>query len=394
VIFVYNVGGTLIAEYSTKLAEHAKVSYLTADHLGSPRIVTDEAGTVIARHDYLSFGDEVTDTLGSVAGRTPTQGYGTEDEIRKQYTGYEHDEESGLEYAQARYYNSKHGRFTSVDPLTASASIKNPQTFNRYSYVLNSPYKFTDPLGLRADSARDSKARGERGYNQELADFLDRNMVDASERQRATYQPANSPVVAHTTGNHHSSTVHTGNVAASGQSATPPASPPAQTQNGNTDPIGIIRITHSLLDTNLNKTDPNFPDSEPYTEYTHQIKIEVIGEDGVEVLDFVVETSPPLNAQSNENGTVTFTQVPEDLIKDSTTTWNGKIIFKATNRVVNFSFGVTEYPDSPSLGISNITPSDRITLQKGEFKLIPQIKPVAEPKFHCQTMIKYRGEDL
>ncbi|MER3632860.1 MAG: hypothetical protein C4325_12520, partial [Blastocatellia bacterium] len=31
---------------------------------------------------------------------------------------------------------------------TASASIRNPQTFNRYSYVLNSPYKFTDPLGL------------------------------------------------------------------------------------------------------------------------------------------------------------------------------------------------------------------------------------------------------
>lgn len=32
----------------------------------------------------------------------------------------------------------------------ASASRSNPQTFNRYSYVLNSPYKFTDPLGLAA----------------------------------------------------------------------------------------------------------------------------------------------------------------------------------------------------------------------------------------------------
>jgi hypothetical protein len=32
--------------------------------------------------------------------------------------------------------------------MTASATIKNPQTFNRYSYVLNSPYKFVDPLGL------------------------------------------------------------------------------------------------------------------------------------------------------------------------------------------------------------------------------------------------------
>ncbi|MFH4233950.1 hypothetical protein WAJ75_23375, partial [Acinetobacter baumannii] len=41
-------------------------------------------------------------------------------------------------------------RFTSVDPLTASATIRNPQTFNRYAYALNSPYKFTDPLGLEA----------------------------------------------------------------------------------------------------------------------------------------------------------------------------------------------------------------------------------------------------
>jgi len=35
--------------------------------------------------------------------------------------------------------------------LTASASIKNPQSFNRYTYALNSPYKFTDPLGLLSE---------------------------------------------------------------------------------------------------------------------------------------------------------------------------------------------------------------------------------------------------
>jgi hypothetical protein len=32
--------------------------------------------------------------------------------------------------------------------LTASANVKDPQTFNRYSYAMNSPYKFNDPLGL------------------------------------------------------------------------------------------------------------------------------------------------------------------------------------------------------------------------------------------------------
>lgn len=42
--------------------------------------------------------------------------------VRQDFTGYDLDEESDLEYAQARYYNSGHGRFTSVDPLTASAT--------------------------------------------------------------------------------------------------------------------------------------------------------------------------------------------------------------------------------------------------------------------------------
>ena len=139
---MYNGGGQLVAEYSTALAQTPQVSYLTADHLGSARVITNQNGAVTTRKDYLAFGDEA-----SSAQRTANPNYDTS-ETRKGYTGYEKDDESGLEFAQARYYNATHGRFTSVDPLTASANVKNPQTFNRYSYVLNSPYKFTDPLGL------------------------------------------------------------------------------------------------------------------------------------------------------------------------------------------------------------------------------------------------------
>ena len=69
----------------------------------------------------MAFGSDITETIGNVGGRTTQQGYGAADEVRKQYTGYERDDESGLDYAQARYYNSQHGRFTSIDPLTASA---------------------------------------------------------------------------------------------------------------------------------------------------------------------------------------------------------------------------------------------------------------------------------
>lgn len=147
-LFVYDASGRLVAEYSTQLAGTQQVSYLTQDHLGSPRVITNENGTVTGRKDYSAFGEElITDSHRSVNDEY------TGPELRKGYTGYEKDDESKLEFAQARYYNSVQGRFTTVDPLTASASIKNPQTFNRYSYVLNSPYKFTDPLGLAASSS-------------------------------------------------------------------------------------------------------------------------------------------------------------------------------------------------------------------------------------------------
>ncbi|MBK8811945.1 MAG: RHS repeat-associated core domain-containing protein [Acidobacteria bacterium] len=146
-VFVYDGSGQLVAEYTAWAtadpAPAAQVSYLTADHLGSPRVVTNQNGEVIRRTDWMAFGEEVEFNK-----RTSGLGYDEVPETRKGYTGYEKDEESGLDFAQARYYNPKHGRFTSVDPLTASANVKNPQTFNRYSYVLNSPYKFTDPLGL------------------------------------------------------------------------------------------------------------------------------------------------------------------------------------------------------------------------------------------------------
>lgn len=139
-IFVYDALGKLVAEYATTIATptEAKVSYLTADHLGSPRINTDADGRVAARHDYQPFGEEVT-----------RGNYGT-DLVKQKFTAYERDIETDLDYAQARYYNNRHGRFTSVDPLNASADNKNPQTFNRYNYALNSPYKFIDPLGLES----------------------------------------------------------------------------------------------------------------------------------------------------------------------------------------------------------------------------------------------------
>jgi RHS repeat-associated protein len=151
-IFVYNAFGKLVAEYTTNQAITAEgTKYLTTDALESVRVITNAIGKVISRHDYMPFGEEAASGTG---GRTQAQGYLTnssgirQDGVSRQFTGYERDIESGLDFAQNRYFAGKHGRFTSVDPLTSSADTKNPQTLNRYTYALNSPYEFTDPLGL------------------------------------------------------------------------------------------------------------------------------------------------------------------------------------------------------------------------------------------------------
>ena len=62
-------------------------------------------------------------------------------------TSKERDNETGLDFFEARYYSSSQGRFTSGDPLLESAEREMPQSWNRYSYVLNNPLIYTDPTG-------------------------------------------------------------------------------------------------------------------------------------------------------------------------------------------------------------------------------------------------------
>ncbi|MBX3278279.1 MAG: hypothetical protein KF868_09780, partial [Acidobacteria bacterium] len=81
-------------------------------------------------------------------------------------TGYERDGETGLDFAQARYYSNAQGRFTSPDEFSGGpeevfgpgrssdekqalpyADIFNPQSLNKYQYCLNNPLRYIDPEG-------------------------------------------------------------------------------------------------------------------------------------------------------------------------------------------------------------------------------------------------------
>jgi RHS repeat-associated protein len=104
--------------------------YYHADHL-SVRLMTDVNGNVVGQQGHYPFGESWYQTS------TTTKWF---------FTGYERDTESGNDYAMFRYDANRLGRFASPDPL--AGSLANPQSLNRYAYVLNDPVNWDDPLGL------------------------------------------------------------------------------------------------------------------------------------------------------------------------------------------------------------------------------------------------------
>ena len=108
---------------------------LHTDHLGSVRFETGWLGNSTGQHDYFPFGDEIA----------PQFSFNTH-----QYTGHERDANTGLDYMLARYYSSSLSRFLSTDPAESSARERNPQSWNRYTYVLNNPLVLVDPDGANA----------------------------------------------------------------------------------------------------------------------------------------------------------------------------------------------------------------------------------------------------
>lgn len=66
--YLYDALGVLVAEYTANPQEPAcQLCYLSTDHLGSTRMVTDQNGQLVGRHDYLPFGEEIS---SGFAGRT------------------------------------------------------------------------------------------------------------------------------------------------------------------------------------------------------------------------------------------------------------------------------------------------------------------------------------
>ena len=123
------------------------------DHLGTPRLITGPNGEQVSIHDYLPFGTEIT-PLRQESGPT-----GLDREEPVKFTSHERDFNGGVyaqntnyfDYMHARYHDPNWGRFLSTDPVLGDPL--RPQSWNRYTYVLNNPVTLTDPTGM-VDSGR------------------------------------------------------------------------------------------------------------------------------------------------------------------------------------------------------------------------------------------------
>ena len=108
--------------------ESGTMYFFHPDHLGSTNLVTDLAGNNVEETTYYPYGLILS-------------GGTTENRL---YTGKEKDS-TDIHYFGARYYDPYMRRFIQPDPVIQN--VYNPQGLNRYSYVLNNPYKYVDPDG-------------------------------------------------------------------------------------------------------------------------------------------------------------------------------------------------------------------------------------------------------
>ena len=155
--YVYDAQGNLAAEYGGPGSSASGTTYLSADHLGSTRLVTNfvnSAINVVERYDYAPFGEELTAGIDCATPRLCCSRQisirpSLADSLTQKFTSKERDAETGLDYFGARYFSAAQGSFTSPD-LPVDQHPQYPQSWNLYSYVRNNPLSLTDPTGNHA----------------------------------------------------------------------------------------------------------------------------------------------------------------------------------------------------------------------------------------------------
>ena len=137
--YIYAEGSNPVAVYTVE-ANTTKTEYYHRDQLGSVELITDQNGAVSQRSGFDAWGkSRYSDWQDDPLGPFDTM------KALMTFTGHENISEMGLIHMNGRIFDPVLGRFLSADPNITDPM--NLQNYNRYSYVLNNPLRYTDPSG-------------------------------------------------------------------------------------------------------------------------------------------------------------------------------------------------------------------------------------------------------
>tara|TARA_B110001454_G_scaffold101549_1_gene95925 strand:- start:21165 stop:22202 length:1038 start_codon:yes stop_codon:yes gene_type:complete len=128
---------------SAGVSNQSGVLYYLKDHQNSVTEIANEAGNVIQKFEYSSFGEiqKIKDGSDNVVSfnQAPVKTSFT-------YSAREFEPETGLYFYRARYYDSSNGRFLQQDLDPGNLETQN-SIVNKYTYVGNIPTMYSDPSG-------------------------------------------------------------------------------------------------------------------------------------------------------------------------------------------------------------------------------------------------------
>ena len=121
-----------------------------ADHLGTPRLVTNDTNTPVWQWPYSAFGNNkptgilkaTANPRGAITNNPVLLRATGATEFNLRFPGQYADDEAGSFYNYFRSYDAKTGRYTQSDPIGLDGG------WSRYGYANGSPLMYTDPLGL------------------------------------------------------------------------------------------------------------------------------------------------------------------------------------------------------------------------------------------------------
>ena len=202
----YIYAGDGLAAIYVKNGTSDTMYYVHKDYLGSMDALTNDKNTVV---QYMSF-DECSVKHGFCEARAKTDveripmrsrhregrrrnptnwtftsvpsNYVTD----RGYTGHEHMDKFGLINMNGRVYNPVLGRFHNPDPVVTGAG--GTQSWNRYSYVLNNPLKYTDPSGYVPKQEWDMERNMRVSRKMEIAGLVNSGSLHNAAAMAQTYQ--------------------------------------------------------------------------------------------------------------------------------------------------------------------------------------------------------------